>query len=134
MLAQAEKVLNASRIKAVEMVLAMAIAVVDDSGNLVLFLRLDGSEKVAIPLAIDKAYTAVLNRMSTLELGEQCQPGGPLYGLQHNLGGRMIIFPGGMPIWRDGEILGGVGVSGGTVEQDHLCAGAGAEVLSGHVL
>ena len=77
----------------------------------------------------NKAYTALVNRLSTAELGAQCQPGGPLYGLQNNLGGRMVIFPGGVPIWRNGVLIGAVGASGGTVEQDHACASAGVIVL-----
>ncbi len=107
----------------------MAIAVVNEAGFLTAFIRMDNSELVAIPLAEDKAYTALINRLSTLELGQQCQPGGPLYGLQANLGGRMVIFPGGVPIWRDGMLAGAVGASGGAVEQDHACALAGVLAL-----
>ncbi|HSB67111.1 MAG TPA: heme-binding protein [Anaerolineales bacterium] len=129
LLADAEQALNAARAKAKEMGVAMAIAVVNESGFLTAFIRMDNSELVAIPLAEDKAYTALVNRLSTLELGQQCQPGGPLYGLQANLGGRMVIFPGGIPIWRDGILIGAVGASGGAVEQDHACALAGVLAL-----
>ena len=93
-LADAEQAINAARAKAKEMGVAMAIAVVNESGVLTAFIRMDNSELVAVPLAEDKAYTALVNRLSTLELGQQCQPGGPLYGLHANLGGRMVIFPG----------------------------------------
>ena len=129
-LADAEKAIAAARAKAVEMGVAMAIAVVNEAGVLTAFIRMDNSELVAVPLAQDKAYTALVNRMSTAELGKQCQPGGPLFGLQTNLGGRMVIFPGGVPIWRNGELIGAVGASGGLVEQDHDCAAAGAAALS----
>lgn len=125
LLADAERAINAARAKAIEMGVAMAIAVVNESGYLTAFIRMDNSELVAIPLAEDKAYTALVNRLSTQEIGQQCQPGGPLYGLQTNLGGRMVIFPGGVPIWRDGILIGAVGASGGAVEQDHACALAG---------
>jgi len=129
LLADAERAIAAARVKAAELGVAMAIAVVNESGILTAFIRMDNSELVAVPIAEDKAYTALVNRLSTLELGKQCQPGGPLYGLQNNLGGRMVIFPGGIPVWRDGKLFGAVGVSGGTVEQDHECATAGAEAI-----
>jgi uncharacterized protein GlcG (DUF336 family) len=116
-------------VKAGELGVAMAIAVVNESGILTAFIRMDDSELVAVPIAEDKAYTALVNRLSTMELGKQCQPGGPLYGIQNNLGGRMVIFPGGVPVWRDGKLVGAVGASGGTVEQDHECATAGAEAV-----
>ncbi len=125
LLADAERAISASRAKAQAMGVAMEIAVVNESGVLTAFIRMDNSELVAAPLAEDKAYTALVNRLSTAELGQQCQPGGPLYGLQANLGGRMVIFPGGVPIWRDGDLVGTVGSSGGAVEQDHACALAG---------
>jgi len=128
-LENAEKIMAAARAKAQEINVAMCIAVVNEAGFLTTFIRSDNSELCAIQFAIDKAYTALINRMSTQDLGEQCQPGGPLYGLQNNLGGRMVIFPGGIPIWRDGNLIGAVGVSGGTVEQDHECAMAGAAAL-----
>ena len=129
LLADAERAICASRAKAAEIGVAMAIAVVNESGVLIDFVRMDDSELVAVPIAQDKAYTALVNRLSTMELGVQCQPGGPLYGIQNNLGGRMVIFPGGVPVWRDGKLIGAVGASGGTVEQDHQCAAAGAEAV-----
>lgn len=132
-LIEAEQAINAARAKAIEMGVAMAIAVVNESGVLTAFIRMDNSELVAVPLAEDKAYTALVNRLSTHDLGEQCQPGGPLYGLQANLGGRMVIFPGGVPIWKDGNLIGAVGASGGAVEQDHACALAGVLALGNPV-
>ena len=129
LLADAEQAVAAARTKATEIGVAMAIAVVNEAGVLIDFIRMDDSELVAVPIAQDKAYTALVNRLSTMELGAQCLPGGPLYGIQNNLGGRMVIFPGGIPIWRDGKLIGAVGCSGGAVEQDHLCATAGVEAL-----
>ncbi|MFH1185622.1 MAG: heme-binding protein [Chloroflexota bacterium] len=129
MLVDAERAISAARAKAGEISVAMAIAVVDEAGTLIGFIRMDNSELIAVPIAQDKAYTALVNRMTTMELGAQCQPGGPLYGIQNNLGGRMVIFPGGVPVWSDGKLIGAVGVSGGTVEQDHLCATAGAAAV-----
>ncbi len=129
LLSDAEISVAGARAKATEIGVAMAIAVVNEAGVLIDFIRMDDSELVAVPIAQDKAYTALVNRLSTMELGLQCQPGGPLYGIQNNLGGRMVIFPGGVPVWRDGKLIGAVGCSGGTVEQDHLCATAGVEAL-----
>ena len=129
LLADAEQAVAAARAKATEIGVAMEIAVVNEAGVLIDFIRMDDSELVAVPIAQDKAYTALVNRLSTMELGVQCLPGGPLYGIQNNLGGRMVIFPGGVPVWRDGKLIGAVGCSGGTVEQDHLCATAGVEAL-----
>ena len=129
LLVEAEKAIAGARVKAEQMGVQMAIAVVNESGILTAFIRMDNSELVAIPIAQDKAYTALVNRMSTMELCAQCQPGGALYGLQHNLGGRMVIFPGGVPVWRDGKLIGAVGASGGTVEQDHECASAGEAAI-----
>lgn len=129
LLVEAERVIEVSCSKARELDISMAIAVVNESGILTAFVRMDESELVAVPLAIDKAYTAVINRMSTKELGALCQPGQPLYGLQYSVDGRMIIFAGGVPLRQNGKLCGAVGVSGGTVEQDHECAAAGAEAF-----
>ena len=129
LLEDAEKIVVAARAKAQEINVAMCVAVVNEAGFLTTFMRSDNSELCAIQFAIDKAYTALLNRMSTRDLGLQCQPGGPLYGLQNNLGGRMVIFPGGIPLWRDGKLIGAVGASGGSVDEDEICALAGAAVI-----
>jgi uncharacterized protein GlcG (DUF336 family) len=129
LLDEAERIIAASREHALKINVAMCIAVVNEAGLLTSFIRSDNSEICAIQLAIDKAYTALVNRMSTMKLGEESQPGGSLYGIQNNLSGRMVIFPGGIPIWRDGNLIGAVGVSGGTVEQDHECALVGAAAV-----
>jgi uncharacterized protein GlcG (DUF336 family) len=124
-LADAEKAIAAARAKAEEIGVAMAIAVVNESGILTAYVRMDDGELAAVPISQDKAYTALVCRMSTAELAPQCQPGEPLYGFQANLSGRMVIFPGGVPVWQDGKLVGAVGVSGGLVEEDHACALAG---------
>jgi uncharacterized protein GlcG (DUF336 family) len=76
-------------------------------------------------LAVDKAYTAVANSISTAELAVLAAPGGELFGLQANGGGRFVIFGGGVPISSGGQIVGGVGVSGASAEDDAACAEAG---------
>ncbi|MEB3100139.1 GlcG/HbpS family heme-binding protein [Ferviditalea candida] len=100
----------------------ISVAVTDAAGHLLGFSRHINAEIVSITLAQDKAFTAAVNRISTAELGKLCQPGAELYGLQNNLGGRMVIFGGGIPIRdREGMLIGAIGVSGGTCEQDIAC-------------
>lgn len=100
-------------------------AVCDDGGNLLAFRRTPGAEVASIVLAQDKAFTALSNKMSTRELGRQAQPGGDLYGIAANLGGRMVTFGGGVPVYDGGALIGGIGVSGGTPQQDEDCCLAG---------
>lgn len=119
-----EMVVAATR-KAQSIGALVSAAVVDGGGNLVSFLRMDGAEIAGPTLAVDKAYTAVSNRISTQELSVLAAPGGPLFGLHSNGGGRFVIFGGGIPIFDDsGLVLGAVGVSGGAVEEDVACAEA----------
>ena len=107
----------------------ISVAVVDSGGHLVTFQRMEGAEIAGPVLAPGKAYTSVANRMSTAELALLTVPGGELYGLA---GERFICFGGGVPLWADsGEgdrVMGGVGVSGGTVAQDVACAEAAASL------
>ena len=105
----------------------VSVAVVDGGGNLVAFVRMDGAEIAGPTLAVDKAYTAVAHRIATEVLGVLAGPGGPLQGLASAAGGRYICFGGGKPLWADGRVVGGVGVSGGTVEQDVACAKAAVD-------
>jgi uncharacterized protein GlcG (DUF336 family) len=98
--------------------LAISVAVVDAGGQLVGFERMDGADLVTIGLAQDKAWTALMNRMPTRDLAPLVQPGAEFYGYDSIARGRTIVFAGGMPLERDGILVGGVGVSGGSVEQD----------------
>lgn len=109
--------------KGAEIGIPISAAITDAAGHLLGFSRHADAEIVSITLAQDKAYTAAINRISTAELGKLCQPGADLYGLQSNLGGRMVIFGGGVPIRdREGVLIGAIGVSGGTTAQDIACA------------
>lgn len=103
----------------------MVFAVVDSGGNLVAQVRQEGALLASISISLDKAYTAAAVKLPTQTLGELAQPGQPLYGIQSSDGGRIIIFGGGIPIFQDNHLLGGIGVSGGSVEQDIACAEAG---------
>ena len=102
----------------------VSVAVVDAGGHLVAFARMDGAEIAGPVLARDKAYTAVAHRCATDELATAVAPGGDLVGMHSADGGRYIAFGGGLPLWSDGRVVGGVGVSGGTAAQDVAAATA----------
>ena len=126
---QALVVLNAAIDKSKEVGTKMDIAVVDAGCNLKAFVRMDGAWLGSIDIAIKKARTARFFDMPTGEIGKLSQPGGPLYNIEHSNGG-LITFPGGVPIRdKNGAIIGAVGVSGSTVENDHIVAEAGAKVV-----
>jgi uncharacterized protein GlcG (DUF336 family) len=124
---QALAAVNAAMAKAKAIDTKMDIAVVDAGSNLKAFARMDGAWQGSIDIAIKKARTARFFDMATGDIGELSQPGGPLYGIEHSNGG-LITFPGGVPIeTADGTIIGAIGVSGSTVENDHAVAEAGAK-------
>ena len=109
----------------------VSVAVVDAGGHLVQFQRMDGAEIAGPTLAVDKAYTAVAHRVATADLAEMATPGGPLAGLAANGGGRYVVFGGGVPLWDGDRVAGGIGVSGGTVDEDIQCAAAAAALWPG---
>jgi len=126
----AERILAAAKKKAADLGTRMDIAVLDAGGNLKAFVRMDGAWLGSIDISIRKARTARWFDMNTGEIGKLSQPGGPLFGIEHSNGG-LITFPGGVPLKdSEGNVLGGVGVSGSTVENDHAVAVAAAEALS----
>jgi uncharacterized protein GlcG (DUF336 family) len=105
------------------------IAVVDAGGHLLAFARQDGAHIGAIDLAINKAFTARVFDISTSDLATQAAPGRPLYGIQKSNDGKIVIFGGGIPVRRDGIVIGAVGTSAGTVEQDIEVAEAAIQAL-----
>lgn len=124
----AQKVIAAAQKAAVKTKTKMCIAVVDTGGCLKAFLRMDDAWTGSIDIAIKKAKTAVFFGMPTDEIGKLSQPGGPLYGIEHSNEG-LITFPGGLPIVDDqGVLIGGIGVSGSSVENDRIVAEAGLKV------
>jgi uncharacterized protein GlcG (DUF336 family) len=126
----AERILAAAKKKAADLGTRMDIAVLDAGGNLKAFVRMDGAWLGSIDISIRKARTARWFDMNTGEIGKLSQPGGPLFGIEHSNGG-LITFPGGVPLKDSkGNVLGGVGVSGSTVENDHAVAVAAAEALA----
>ncbi|MCJ2118341.1 heme-binding protein [Methylobacterium sp. J-001] len=126
---QAERAIAAARVKAKELDTQMCIAVVDSGGNLKAFHRMDDAWVGSIDIAQKKAKTSVFFGMMTGQIGQLSQPGGPLYGIEHSNDG-LITFPGGIPIVdADGVMSGAIGVSGSTVENDHIVAEAGARAI-----
>ena len=126
---QAEKLSEAAKAKAKEIGVPMNIAIVDEGANLVSFHRMDNAWLGSLDISIKKAKTARFFDMNTGEIGKLSQPGGPLYNIEHSNGG-LITFPGGV-VLKDGsgKVVGAIGVSGGSVDQDHEVASAGAEAL-----
>ncbi|AXJ10880.1 heme-binding protein [Arthrobacter sp. PM3] len=125
---QARQVLEAAREAAQSSETLMNIAVVDAGGNLKAFARMDGAWLGSIDIAIKKARTARYFDMPTGDIGAISQPAGPLFNIEVSNGG-LITFPGGIPLTKDGAIIGAIGVSGSTVENDHLVATAGVNAL-----
>jgi uncharacterized protein GlcG (DUF336 family) len=119
--------ISGAREKADKIGVPMVIAVVDAGGNLVAQQRMDGALLVSIDISLNKAYTSVALKMPTHDLAPASQPGQPLFGIHNADGGRIVIFGGGFPLKEGDEIIGGIGVSGGSVEDDMLCATAGLE-------
>ncbi|MEJ7559259.1 MAG: heme-binding protein [Pedobacter sp.] len=128
-LEQAENISEAAKVKAKEIGVPMNIAIVDQGANLVSFHRMDNAWLGSIDISIKKAKTARFFDMNSGEIGNLSQPGGPLFGIEHSNGG-LISFPGGVLLTDiSGKIVGAIGVSGGSVDQDHEVASAGAASL-----
>ena len=102
------------------------IAVVDAGGNLVSHIRMDGAWIGSVDIAINKAFTARAFDLPTADLAADSQPGGQFYGIEQTNEGRVVIFAGGVPLKRDDQVVGAVGVSGGDGEQDTKVAEAAA--------
>ena len=122
-------VISAAENKAQDIGQPMNIAVVDEGGNLVSHVRMDGAWIGSIDISITKAFTSRAFDISTKDLGEHSQPGGQFYGIHVSNGGRIRIFAGGIPLsssGEGGEVVGAIGVSGGSGEQDQAVAEAGA--------
>jgi uncharacterized protein GlcG (DUF336 family) len=130
-LAQAQRALEAAVEKAKEINTLMDIAIVDAGANLKAFVRMDGAWLGSIDISIKKARTARFFDMNSGDIGSLSQPGGSLYNIEHSNGG-LISFPGGIPLKNDqGDVIGGIGVSGSLVDNDHTVAEAGAHAIEG---
>jgi uncharacterized protein GlcG (DUF336 family) len=105
----------------------MCIAVADESGNLILFERMDGGKVSSTSIAIDKAFTGAVARKGTHVYNQLCVPGEPTFGIHVSNGGHFSVIGGGLPVSVDGEIVGGIGISSGTADEDLQVAEAAIE-------
>jgi uncharacterized protein GlcG (DUF336 family) len=127
---EAREVIAAAEKKADEIGQPMNVAVVDEGNNLVAFARMEGAWLGSIDIAMNKAFTARAFDLATIDLADNAQPGQQFYGIHASNGGKIMIFAGGIPLKRGGQVVGAIGVSGGTKPQDQSVAEAGAAVIS----
>lgn len=125
----AERLIAGAVARAAEIGVPMCIAITDEAGQLMAFRRMDGGKVTSTTIAIDKAFTAAGARKATHEYGTASQPGAPAYGIASAIGGRLMVVGGGLPVTVDGEVVGGIGVSSGTPDQDRDVAQAGIDAL-----
>ncbi len=125
-LADARRMIEAAEKKAQEIGQPMNIAVADEGGNLVAHVRMDGAWLGSIDISIKKAYTSRAFDIATKDLASHSQSGGQFFGIHASNDGKIMIFAGGIPIQRDGKVVGAIGVSGGSGDQDHAVAETGA--------
>jgi uncharacterized protein GlcG (DUF336 family) len=129
-LKEARQVIAAAEAKAAEIGQPMNVAVVDSGGNLVSHVRMDGAWIGSIDVSINKAFTARAFDISTADLSKNAQPGQQFYGIQNSNHGRIMIFAGGVPLRRNGSVVGAIGVSGGSGVQDQTVATTGAAAFA----
>ena len=122
-------IMDAAERKAREIGVDMDIAITDDSGCLLMFHRMDNARITSIDISISKAFTAAAARKSTRAYGETSVPGGPSYGIHVSNQGRFMILAGGLPIFFNNQIIGGIGCSSGHADQDEAVAQAGLDAL-----
>lgn len=132
-LADARVMMAAAEEKSREIGVDMDIAITDDSGSLLMFHRMDNARITSIDIAISKAFTAAAARKSTRAYGETSMPGGPSYGIHVSNQGRFMIVAGGLPVFFNDQIVGGIGCSSGHADQDEVVSRAGVDALSEHL-
>lgn len=125
-LADARRIIAAAEKKATEISQPMNIAVADAGGNLVAHVRMDNAWIGSIDISIKKAWTSRAFDIATKDVAPHCQSGGQFFGIHASNDGKVMIFAGGIPLKKDGKVVGAIGVSGGSGEQDHAVAEAGA--------
>ena len=128
-LADARRIISAAEKKAAEIGQPMNIAVADEGGNLISHVRMDGAWIGSIDISQKKAYTSRAFDIATKDLAEHSQSGKQFFGIHASNDGKIMIFAGGIPLKKDGKGLGAIGVSGGSGEQDHAVAEAGAKTF-----
>ena len=125
----ARVIMAAAETKAREIGVDMDVAIADDSGSLLMFHRMDDARITSIDVAINKAFTAAASRRSTRAYGEVSQSGGPAFGIHVSNQGRFMIVAGGVPLFVNDQIVGGVGCSSGHPDQDEEVAQAGIDAF-----
>ncbi|MBL8880103.1 MAG: heme-binding protein [Phycisphaerales bacterium] len=128
-LADARRIIAAAEVESARIGQPMNIAVADAGGNLISHVRMDGAWLGSIDMSIKKAYTSRAFDISTKDLAEHSQSGGQFFGINASNDGRIMIFAGGIPLKKNGMVIGAIGVSGGSGAQDHQVAEAGAKAL-----
>lgn len=126
-LSDARKIIAAATKKAEEVGQPMCIAVVDEGGNLLAFERMENAWRGSIDIAMSKAFTSRAFDITTKDLGDNSGPGQQFFGIHASNHGRIMIFAGGVPLKQNGTVVGALGISGGSGEQDHAVAVAGAQ-------
>jgi uncharacterized protein GlcG (DUF336 family) len=129
-LEEAKRMVNAAEVEALSQGQPMNIAVVDSGGNLIAFARMDGAWMGSVDIAIKKAWTSRAFDIETKTLSKLAQPGQDFYGIHASNDGKVMIFAGGVPLKRNGIVVGAIGVSGGMGKQDQAVAEAGAEAFN----
>ncbi len=129
-LKDARTIIAAAEAKAAEIGQPMNIAVADAGGNLVAHVRMDGAWLGSIDISIKKAYTSRAFDITTKDLATHSQSGGQFFGIHASNDGKIMIFAGGIPLKQGGKVVGAIGVSGGTGDQDHAVAEAGAAAFT----
>ncbi|MSQ72776.1 MAG: heme-binding protein [Betaproteobacteria bacterium] len=121
---EAQILIEGAVIKSKEIGVPQCIAVCDESGHLIRFDRMDGGKVSSISIAVDKAFTGAVARRGTHVYNQLCVPGQPTFGIHITNGGHFSVIGGGLPVTVDGQIVGGIGISSGTAEQDQIIAEA----------
>ncbi len=129
----AREIIHAVQSKARDMGVKAVVAVSDASGNPIAVECMDDAFIASYDIAVNKAYTVTALKMPTSKLAELAKPGGSLYGIQHTNGGKIVIFGGGEPLENVNGIIGGLGVSGGTAEQDTALGAYGKEYFLNNI-
>jgi len=130
-LKQAKAIIEAAEQKASSIGQPMNVAVVDEGGNLIAHVRMDGAWIGSIDISMKKAYTSRAFDIATKDLAQHSQSGGQFFGIHASNNGKIMIFAGGIPLLREGKVVGAIGVSGGSGEQDQAVAEAGARAFAG---
>ncbi|MFC0228403.1 cob(I)yrinic acid a,c-diamide adenosyltransferase [Serratia aquatilis] len=127
--ADVHQLLKLTVASAIELAVPVVVAVADRHGNMIMTYRMPDTLLVSSELAPKKAWTAVAMKTPTHQLSAAVQPGADLFQLEASLGGKIVTFGGGYPLWRNGQLIGGLGISGGSVEQDMTIAQMAIEAL-----